>query len=89
MMEVISNNILTKVYCHFEAKLENNDLEDAMLLDCFCACVAILICTGKVDESKIKGLRSRIVDELSKTSNIPEPRTMTANLSANVALLCT
>jgi len=94
LIEVFSGNVLTEVYCHFEAKFENNNDDDnsedhdAKLLDCFRACVAILNCAGKVDESKIEGLRSRIIDELSETNDMPAARRMNANLSPSVALLC-
>ncbi len=59
-----------------------------MLLECSCACVTILICTGKVDKSNIKGLISCIVDKSLKISNMSVLRRTEANLSANMALPC-
>ena len=86
--EVFSGNVLTEVYCHFEAKFESDDPGDAKMVDCFRACVAILNCAGKVDEAKVDGLRSRIVDELSGAGGAPSTRRARADLSPNVALLC-
>mmetsp|Transcript_22855 Transcript_22855/g.40142 ORF Transcript_22855/g.40142 Transcript_22855/m.40142 type:complete len:1311 (-) Transcript_22855:196-4128(-) len=87
LMEEFSGNVLTEVYCHFETKFENDNLEDSKLVDCLRACIAILNCAGKVDESKISGLRAHIIGELSNKSDMPAERRI-ANLSPNVALLC-
>lgn len=85
-MQVFTGNVLTDVYCHFESKLDDENLDDAKSTDCFRACVAILNCAGKVDESKIEGLRTHIVGELSKA--MPVEKRMKPNFSPNVALLC-
>lgn len=90
LQEVFAGNVLTEVYCHFESKLEGqNVMEDANLADCHRACVALLNCAGKVEESKVEGMRSHIIHELCKSSDImsAEPRRR-ANFAPNVALLC-
>ena len=84
--EVFSGNVLKEVYCHFESKLDSEDVEDAN--ECYRACVAILNCAGKVDENKIEGLRVHIVNELSKSNDMPEDERITANFSPSLSLLC-
>jgi len=91
-MEVFSGNVLTEVLCHFETRFaegsESDNLENSMSVNSMRACVAILNCAGKVDESKIEGLRTHIVGQLSATSDTPAEGSVRANLSPNVALLC-
>ena len=95
-MEVFSgNNVLTEVYCHFEssAKSDSDDMEEdddssKKVADCFRACVAILNCAGKVDESNIEGLRTHIVDEISKSTDMSEEQRIKANFSPSFSLLC-
>jgi len=84
--EVFSGNVWTEVYCHFEAKFDSDDVEDAN--ECYRACVAILNCAGKIDEDKIEGLRVHIVNELSKSNDMPEEERITANFSPSLSLLC-
>lgn len=84
--EVFSGNVLTEVYCHFRSKFDSDDVEDAN--ECYRACVAILNCAGKIDENKIEGLRVHIVNELSKSNDMPEDERITANLSPSLSLLC-
>jgi len=84
--EVFSGNVWTEVYCHFEAKFDSDDVEDAN--ECYRACVAILNCAGKIDENKIEGLRVHIVNELSKSNDMPEEERITANFSPSLSLLC-
>ena len=84
--EVFSGNVLTEVYCHFSSKFDSDDVEDAN--ECYRACVAILNCAGKIDESKIEGLRVHIVNELSKSNDMPEDERVTANFSPSLSLLC-
>ena len=93
LVGVFSGNVLTEVYCHFEAKVEQGSDDDseegnAKMADCRRACDAILNCAGMLDESKIEGLRPYIVEELSKASEMSVERRMKSNLSPNVALLC-
>jgi len=84
--EVFTGNVLTEVYCHFEAKFDSDDVEDVN--ECYRACVAILNCAGKIDENKIEGLRVHIVNELSKSNDKPEEERITANFSPSLSLLC-
>ena len=63
-------------------------MEDANLADCHRACVALLNCAGKVEESKVEGMRSHIIRELCKSSDMPAEPRRTANFAPNVALLC-
>ncbi|KAL7538289.1 hypothetical protein ACHAXR_008448 [Thalassiosira sp. AJA248-18] len=90
LMDVFSGNVLTEVYCHFESKLETGDSgsNDTSMNQCHRACAAILSCAGKVNESKIEGLRSHIIGELTKSSDMPAKRRIKSNFCPNMALLC-
>ena len=87
-MDVFAGDVLTEVYCHFKSKFENDGSENDESHQYFRACVHILNCAGKVDESKIEGLRAHIIGELSESWDMPEEKRARANFSTNVALLC-
>lgn len=90
LMDVFSGNVLTEVYGHFESKFvgSGGDFEETKLGDCFRACVAILNCAGKMEEASIEGLRSRILNDLASSNEMPMEKRSNTNFSPNVALLC-
>lgn len=99
---MFSGNILTEVYCHFESKFEHDDDDDECddnddegrsknshkVENTNMARLAILSCAAKMDASKIEGLQSHIIGELSKASDMSVEQRANANFSPIVALLC-
>ncbi|KAL7548520.1 hypothetical protein ACHAWF_011800 [Thalassiosira exigua] len=90
LAEVFEGNILTEVLCHFESRLEQpvGNVEADKMADCHRACVAILNCAGKMDEAKIEGLRSHILQQLTRSSDMQTERRWGAHLAPGMALLC-
>ena len=87
LLEVFSGNVLTEVYSHFESKTVDG-VEDTKMAECSRACVAILNCAGKMKENEIDGLRSHVIGELAKATDLPSDERTRMNFSPNMALLC-
>ena len=91
LADVFSGNVLREVYCFFESSRSTDvaaDDDSTVAADCYRACVAILNCAGKMDESRIDGLRSHIISQLVMSRDMPDEQRKRSNYSSDVALLC-